>query len=105
MRSYFKILKRTLNYEKTMKSAVTIMIFILLHLNLVLEAKGAIIEIFPSNADYSCNEEFENVANTLKPGDELVLHGGIYSQDWFLGSIGCVCWSGWLRCECTPSDS
>lgn len=36
------------------------------------------LEINPSNAN--CSEEFENVANTLKSGDELVLHGGIYSQ-------------------------
>jgi len=26
------------------------------------------------------DEEFERVANSLKPGDELVLHGGVYSQ-------------------------
>jgi hypothetical protein len=43
-------------------------------------ALARVVEIFPSNADVSCNEEFENVANTLKPGDELVLHGGIYTQ-------------------------
>ncbi len=43
-------------------------------------AHARVVEIFPSNADISCNEEFENVANTLKPGDELVLHGGIYTQ-------------------------
>lgn len=26
------------------------------------------------------NEEFERVANSLKPGEELVLHEGVYSQ-------------------------
>jgi hypothetical protein len=26
------------------------------------------------------DEEFERVANVLKPGDELVLHGGVYAQ-------------------------
>src|SRR5574341_375081 len=36
-------------------------------------------EIFPS-ATESCEEEFESIANKLKPGDELVLHEGIYSQ-------------------------
>jgi hypothetical protein len=41
---------------------------------------AATIEIDPSNADASCDEAFENVANTLRPGDVLVLHGGIYSQ-------------------------
>lgn len=40
-----------------------------------------VIEILPANADASCNEEFENVANSLQPGDELVLHGGVYSQN------------------------
>src|SRR5687767_8594798 len=39
---------------------------------------AAVIEIFPAAG--SCNEEFENVANTLQPGDELVLRGGTYSQ-------------------------
>jgi hypothetical protein len=41
---------------------------------------SAVIEIFPP-ATFSCNEQFETVANALKPGDELVLHGGTYSQD------------------------
>ncbi|MBI4585456.1 MAG: right-handed parallel beta-helix repeat-containing protein, partial [Planctomycetes bacterium] len=36
------------------------------------------IVINPAVADTS--EEFENAANTLKPGDELVLKGGVYSQ-------------------------
>src|ERR1051325_4273242 len=35
-------------------------------------------EIHP--AINGANEEFENLANALKPGDELVLHGGTYSQ-------------------------
>ncbi len=44
-----------------------------------LEAYGATIELFPASAA-DCNEELETVANTLNPGDELVLHGGTYSQ-------------------------
>jgi hypothetical protein len=36
-------------------------------------------EIRPATAD--SDEEFERVANSLQPGDELVLHGGEYSQD------------------------
>jgi len=36
-------------------------------------------EIFPPPTA-SCDEQFENIANSLKPGDELVLHGGSYSQ-------------------------
>ena len=43
-------------------------------------ARAATLEIFPSNADASCNEEFENLANGLKPGDVLILHGGTYTQ-------------------------
>lgn len=38
------------------------------------------IEIHPMNANDTCTEEFENVANSLQPGDELILHGGIYTQ-------------------------
>jgi hypothetical protein len=36
-------------------------------------------EIRPATVD--ANEEFENLANGLQPGDELVLHGGTYSQN------------------------
>jgi glucose/arabinose dehydrogenase/chitodextrinase len=41
---------------------------------------GRVIELVPSNADTSCNEEFETVANSLRAGDTLILHGGTYSQ-------------------------
>ena len=41
---------------------------------------AATLEIFPSSADSSCSEEFENLANGLKPGDVLILHGGTYTQ-------------------------
>lgn len=36
-------------------------------------------EIQPATVDN--DEEFERLANALKPGDELVLHGGVYSQN------------------------
>lgn len=36
-------------------------------------------EIYPSTVD--SQEEFERLANSLKPGDELILHGGVYSQN------------------------
>jgi hypothetical protein len=39
---------------------------------------GAVFEIHPALAQDE--EEFEQRANALQPGDELVLHGGIYSQ-------------------------
>ena len=40
---------------------------------------AATFEIHPAIVDSS--EEFENIANSLKPGDELILHGGVYSQN------------------------
>jgi hypothetical protein len=40
---------------------------------------GAVFEIFPATVD--SQEEFETIANSLQPGDELILHGGIYSQN------------------------
>lgn len=39
---------------------------------------GAVYEIHPALAQE--DEEFERVANALKPGDELILQGGVYSQ-------------------------
>ncbi len=43
------------------------------------DAKAETFEIHPPNSE-SCDEEFENLANKLKPGDELILHDGVYSQ-------------------------
>jgi len=40
---------------------------------------GATYEIRPATVD--SREEFETVANALKPGDELVVYGGVYSQN------------------------
>ncbi len=54
-------------------------IAVLLLLAAVSAVRAETIEIFPSIAD--CSEEFENVANGLQPGDELILHGGVYSQN------------------------
>jgi len=42
-------------------------------------SSAAVIQIAPRPASH-CHEELEQVANTLKPGDELILHGGTYSQ-------------------------
>ncbi|MHC4727114.1 MAG: right-handed parallel beta-helix repeat-containing protein [Planctomycetota bacterium] len=39
---------------------------------------AAVFEIYPATVD--SHEEFETIANSLKPGDELILHGGLYSQ-------------------------
>jgi len=43
-----------------------------------LSCLGAVFEIHPAVVQE--DEEFERIANSLKPGDELVLQGGIYSQ-------------------------
>lgn len=40
--------------------------------------QGAVYEIYPATVE--SQEEFETVANSLKPGDEMILHGGLYSQ-------------------------
>lgn len=41
-------------------------------------AWGTVSEIHPATGGSA--EEFEHAANALAPGDELVLHGGVYSQ-------------------------
>jgi hypothetical protein len=46
----------------------------------VLPVHAAVIEIGPPSTDTGCREEFQARANLLQPGDELVLHGGRYSQ-------------------------
>jgi len=43
------------------------------------KANAETFEIHPPNSE-SCDEEFENLANKLKPGDQLILHDGVYSQ-------------------------
>jgi hypothetical protein len=40
---------------------------------------GEVFEIYPATVD--SQEEFETIANSLKPGDELILRGGAYSQN------------------------
>ncbi len=40
--------------------------------------RAATYELHPAVANQ--DEEFERVANSLRPGDELILHGGTYSQ-------------------------
>ncbi len=43
------------------------------------KAAAETFEIHPA-ATESCEEEFESIANKLQPGDELILHDGVYSQ-------------------------
>jgi len=42
-------------------------------------AAGRTVDIYPAVTEG--REEFEAIANSLEPGDELVLHGGTYSQN------------------------
>lgn len=52
---------------------------ILVFLLIAEQGHAEIIEIFPPTTE-TCDEQLETIANTLKPGDELVVHGGTYSQ-------------------------
>lgn len=63
-----------------MTHAILIVLLLLVVAGTTPAADARTLEIFPSNADATCNEEFENVASTLQPGDELILHGGVYTQ-------------------------
>jgi hypothetical protein len=58
-----------------------IYVFVYLSLTLFFNSvsSGATYEIRPATVD--SEEEFENLASSLKPGDELILHGGVYSQN------------------------
>ena len=47
--------------------------------DVVRDSAGATHEIYPATVD--SQEEFERIANSLEPGDELILHGGVYSQN------------------------
>jgi hypothetical protein len=60
---------------------VVLLVLLVLVLGYPAAGQSRVIEIFPSNADADCNEEFENIANTLLAGDTLLLHGGVYSQN------------------------
>ena len=45
----------------------------------IITGTARMIEIHPATVE--ADEEFEKLANGLRPGDELVLHGGTYSQN------------------------
>ncbi|MFK7887554.1 MAG: right-handed parallel beta-helix repeat-containing protein [Gammaproteobacteria bacterium] len=42
--------------------------------------RAEVFDVFPTGMTDSCSEPFEAMANALQPGDELVLHDGIYAQ-------------------------
>jgi hypothetical protein len=64
---------------KTQSRALLVVACFLLMLFYCGSGAGATYEIYP--ATVNSQEEFEILANTLKPGDELILHGGVYSQN------------------------
>ena len=45
-----------------------------------IEVGAEVFVINPTGMTENCNEEFENVANSLQPGDELILNDGVYAQ-------------------------
>ncbi len=65
--------------ESVLKIFLFILLIVCVDNGFVCEScPGAVFEIYPVTVE--SQEEFETVANSLKPGDELILHGGIYSQ-------------------------
>jgi hypothetical protein len=56
----------------------TVIVFLLLFVLYSGISSGAMCKIHPAIAE--TQEEFETIANSLRPGDELVLYGGTYSQ-------------------------
>lgn len=60
--------------------AITLPLWLLVYLFISVNlADARTYEIRPATVD--TEEEFERLANTLQPGDELILHGGNYSQN------------------------
>ena len=65
--------------SKTQSKTFIIAVYLLCILVYSDSGAGATYEIHPATVD--SREEFETVVNALKPGDELILHGGVYSQN------------------------
>ena len=61
------------------RCGISVFVSVCVMLSVMYDCLGATYEIHPATVD--SQEEFEKVANSLKPGDELVLHGGVYSQN------------------------
>jgi hypothetical protein len=66
-------LKKSVKQNRGIKFFLSVAMIIFLILAYSQNSNSAIIGIYPSNADLSCNEEFQNEPNVLKPGDELFL--------------------------------
>jgi len=65
--------------EKPRRRTIHVVVCLLFTLLCSSDSSGAKYEIYPATVD--SQEEFENVANSLKPGDELILYEGLYSQN------------------------
>ena len=68
----------TLAHEKLLGRTAFVMVSLLFMLFFGNSGSSMTHEIHPATVD--SQEEFETLANSLKPGDELILHGGTYSQ-------------------------
>ncbi|MBW7989360.1 MAG: hypothetical protein FVQ84_04995 [Planctomycetes bacterium] len=66
--------------QKNVRKILLFLLLIALTVNVIVTEScfAAVFEIYPATVD--TQDEFENIANSLKPGDELILHGGLYSQ-------------------------
>src|SRR4051812_24976693 len=67
-----------MQYARLLRCEHALCLSVALFMIFVQGAAARIYEIRPAIA--TTDEEFEKVANALRPGDELVLHGGTYSQ-------------------------
>jgi len=65
-----------MNYASRVESVVACLLLVVICSGIT---SGVTHKINP--ATVSSNEQFERIANSLKPGDELILHGGTYSQN------------------------
>ncbi len=65
---------------RTAAARVRWTIRLLLLLLFTLPARGEVIELYPTGMTDTCDEALENVWNRAVPGDEIVLHGGVYAQ-------------------------
>jgi hypothetical protein len=64
-----------MNHISRLKTVVVSFLLLIIYSDI---SFGATYEIHPAIAE--TQEEFETITNSLKPGDELILYGGTYSQ-------------------------
>lgn len=49
-------------------------------LGFAVTANAERLDVYPHDASGDCDEPFERMANALRPGDELIVHHGVYTQ-------------------------